>query len=85
MIIKTEKDTIHPYTFDSSNMHGNADIVYIPEDFDELRQAIKICFDQNIPMTFSGAGTGITGSRVPNGGAVTVSYTHLTLPTICSV
>ncbi|MBE2189602.1 MAG: FAD-binding oxidoreductase [Desulfobulbaceae bacterium] len=70
MIIKTEIDTIHPYTFDSSNMHGNADIVYIPENFDELRQAIKSCYEQNIPMTFSGAGTGITGSRVPNGGAV---------------
>lgn len=70
MIIKTDIDTIHPYTFDSSNMHGHADIVYIPSDFGELHQAVLTCISQHQKVTFSGAGTGITGSRVPLGGAV---------------
>lgn len=70
MIIKTDSDSIYPYTYDSSNLRGNADIVYIPENLDELKEAIKINYSQKIKINFSGAGTGITGSRVPIGGAV---------------
>lgn len=70
MIIRNDADLIYPYTYDSSNLHGNADVVYIPSDFDELRQSVKDCYDNNMQITISGAGTGITGSRVPNGGAV---------------
>lgn len=70
MIVKTDSDSVFPYTYDSSNLKGNADIVYIPESLDELKQAIKLNYDNNILINFSGSGTGITGSRVPNGGAV---------------
>lgn len=69
MIIKTDIDAIYPYTFDSSNMYGHADIVYIPTNFEELRQAVQTCITERQKATFSGAGTGITGSRVPFGGA----------------
>jgi len=70
MIIKTDIDTIHPYTFDSSNMHGFADIVYVPANLEEFHHAIQTCIARKQKITFSGAGTGITGSRVPQGGAV---------------
>lgn len=70
MKIKTEIDDIYPYTFDSSNMKGNADIIYIPQNIEELKQAIIHNNNNNIKMSIAGAGTGITGSRVPNGGAV---------------
>jgi D-lactate dehydrogenase (cytochrome) len=70
MIIRKDADLIYPYTYDSSNLHGNADIVFVPTNFDELQQAVKECYNKNIQITISGAGTGITGSRVPFGGAV---------------
>ena len=70
MIVKTDADSVFPYTYDSSNLKGNADIVYIPESIEELKQAIKVNYDNNILINFSGSGTGITGSRVPIGGAV---------------
>lgn len=67
---KKDLDIIHPYTFDSSNFKGNAELLFIPDNYDELQKIVKDCYDQNIAMTISGAGTGITGARVPLGGAV---------------
>jgi FAD/FMN-containing dehydrogenase len=70
MIIKNDADLVYPYTYDSSNLHGNADAVYIPSNLEELQEAVKQCYENNIKITISGAGTGITGSRVPSGGVV---------------
>lgn len=70
MIIKTDIDSVFPYTYDSSNLKGKAEIVYIPESIQELKESLKINFEKNIQIHFSGAGTGITGSRVPYGGVV---------------
>ncbi|HRP01663.1 MAG TPA: FAD-binding oxidoreductase [Candidatus Kapabacteria bacterium] len=70
MIIKTTLLDIYPYTYDSSNLQGSADVVYIPESIEDLIDAIKLGFDEKYRIYFSGAGTGITGSRVPNGGIV---------------
>ena len=70
MITKTDKELIATYTIDSSNFQGNAEVVYIPESIDELIAQINECYGKNIPITFSGAGTGLAGSRVAQGGAV---------------
>ena len=70
MIIKTDPDSIRPYLTDASNIHGFAEILYIPENTSELIAAVKECNTKNLPMTVSGAGTGTTGSRVPGEGAV---------------
>ena len=70
MITKQDKDTIEPYLKDASNYHGSADIVYIPEDEKELIDIVDECFSKKIPISVSGAGTGLGGARVPLGGAV---------------
>ncbi|MBX3045339.1 MAG: FAD-binding oxidoreductase [Candidatus Kapabacteria bacterium] len=67
---KTDPDTIYPYTYDSSNLKGSAELLFIPENSDELNNALLYCYNEEIKITISGAGTGITGARVPNGGAV---------------
>lgn len=67
---KTDKDIIYPYTYDSSNLKGSAEILFIPENIDDLVSAVKICYDNGTKITISGAGTGIAGGRVPDGGAV---------------
>lgn len=63
-------DIIYPYTYDSSNMKGYAEMLFIPSNIEELRNGIIKLYDENIKITISGAGTGITGARVPSGGAV---------------
>ena len=48
-----------------------AELVVIPSDHRAVKEVAKICWEFSIPLTLRGSGT--------------VSYTHLTLPTICSV
>lgn len=70
MIVKTEKELIKPYTFDSANMPGEAEILYFPEKTSEIAEIIQNCYEKGIPFTLSGAGTGLTGGKTPMGGAI---------------
>ncbi len=69
MIIKKSTD-IDSYLIDASNYTGSAEAVYIPESIDEVQVLIKSLFEEGIPITVSGSGTGLTGSRVPNEGVI---------------
>jgi len=65
---KTDPQTIAPYLRDASNCpEGQASEVVIPETVDELREFLK---SNDQPITVSGAGTGLTASRVPASGVV---------------
>lgn len=70
MIVKKEQEIIEQYTVDSSNFKGCADAVFIPDDEVEFKELLRISDMAGTPVTFSGAGTGLTGGRVPNGGIV---------------
>ncbi len=68
MLRKTSKETIAPYLRDASSYSGgNADEVLIPENAEELITALKI---ESRPVTLSGAGTGLTASRIPSMGII---------------
>lgn len=58
------------YLEDASGFRGHADGVQIPQNEDELRAVLVEASSKMIPMTVAGAGTGITGGRVPFGGIV---------------
>ncbi|MCB4790530.1 MAG: FAD-binding oxidoreductase [Elusimicrobia bacterium] len=71
MLIKTDKDTIQSYFEDQSGLTGGyAESVYIPENEKEISDFIAEAGKKNTPVTVSGAGTGVTGGRVPFGGVV---------------
>jgi D-lactate dehydrogenase (cytochrome) len=68
MIRKTSKESIAPYLRDASNYSGGkAEEVFIPENVDEL---VNILENDLRPVTISGAGTGLTASRIPSEGIV---------------
>jgi len=70
MIIKKEKPDFINYLEDTSNVLGNASILYLPEDKEEVRDAIEECKKRHIPFTLSGGRTGTTAGCVPNEGAI---------------
>ncbi len=70
MIIKKEQEIIEQYTVDSSNFKGYADTVFVPEDEAELKELLRISHLAGTLVTFSGAGTGLTGGRVAQGGII---------------
>lgn len=70
MIIKTKQDELQNYLTDASNFRGSCEAVYIPQSKDELIKILKEANAQKTKVTVSGAGTGLTGARVPEEGIV---------------
>jgi D-lactate dehydrogenase (cytochrome) len=70
MIVKTSVDEIQNYLSDSSNFRGFCDAVYFPENELDISNILQEAFKNNIGVTISGNGTGLTGARVPQGGII---------------
>ncbi|HUE83245.1 MAG TPA: FAD-binding oxidoreductase [Pyrinomonadaceae bacterium] len=70
MLIKSESDEIQSYLSDASNMSGFAERVAFPESAQEVSEILAEATRTSTPVTVSGAGTGIVGGRVPQGGIV---------------
>src|SRR4051794_36737828 len=61
---------ITPFLEDSSGYKGAADRVVVPQTTAEVQDIVRHCVEQHIPITVAGAGTGLTGARVPQSGWV---------------
>jgi D-lactate dehydrogenase (cytochrome) len=71
MLVKTEQDEIQSFLADASNMAGGrAARVVVPENSEEVAEALASASEERTPVTVAGAGTGIVGGRVPLGGVV---------------
>jgi len=71
MLKKTDPDIIKGYLEDSSNLTGgHAEGVYLPENEQEIAEALSECSNKNIPLTVSAGQTGTTGGCIPFGGWV---------------
>jgi len=61
----TTIEKIGPYLNDESNIiKGNAERVFFPKTSEEVAKIVQEASKKNIQVTVSGAGTGLTGSRV---------------------
>jgi len=58
------------YLADASGYRGFADNIYIPADEAGVIKVLRTATQSLTPVTIAGAGTGLTGARVPQGGAV---------------
>ncbi|MEP6714351.1 MAG: FAD-binding oxidoreductase [Terriglobia bacterium] len=58
------------YLADASGYTGVADRVLLPRDENEIAAILRDATASGTPVTISGAGTGLTGGRVPHGGWV---------------
>ncbi|RKY35309.1 MAG: FAD-binding oxidoreductase [Candidatus Duberdicusella sinuisediminis] len=70
MIVKEKKQDFLSYLEDTSNLKGKAKVLFIPEEEKEVSFILLQASQQRLPVTFSGAGTGTTGGRVPLEGAI---------------
>jgi FAD/FMN-containing dehydrogenase len=61
---------VTPFLEDSSGYRGEAEQVVVPDNIAEVQDVVQTCVARRIPLTIAGAGTGLTGARVPHGGWV---------------
>ncbi|HLL77485.1 MAG TPA: FAD-binding oxidoreductase, partial [Pyrinomonadaceae bacterium] len=67
----TSTDEVRSYLSDASNLAGGrAERVVFPETAQEVAEVLAAATRDRVPVTVSGAGTGIVGGRVPFGGIV---------------
>ena len=57
-----------PYLTDASNYRGRADELLLPENEEAVIDIMRRASAEDIPVTISGGGSGLTGGRVPDGG-----------------
>jgi len=61
---------VSAYCIDASGYSGWADKILVPSDEREVVEILKAASDSNTPVTVAGAGYGLTGGRVAEGGWV---------------
>jgi len=76
--VLTEKFDLEPYSHDETE-----DLVYWPEvavkpqTTEEVSAILKLCYDNNIPVTPRGGGTGLSGGALPVYGGVVLSLERM--------
>jgi len=65
------QDHIPPqYLTDASGYTGSGAKLFVPEDETGVLEVIHAAREERMPITLAGAGSGLTGARVPHGGWV---------------
>jgi len=62
------------YSYDATRIKMMPDLVAIPQTEEQVQKIVKICYEEGIPITPRGAGSGYTGGALPVKGGVVVSF-----------
>ena len=69
----TEQSECWAYGYDNSKQHSCPDLVLLPQQHEQIQQAVKLCNEFKLPLTTRGRGTGTTGAAVPVQAGVVLS------------
>jgi glycolate oxidase/D-lactate dehydrogenase len=62
------------YSYDATRLSFPPDVVVIPESEEDVKKVVKICYEEGVPITPRGAGSGYTGGAIPVKGGVLISF-----------
>tara|TARA_R110002110_G_scaffold383245_4_gene594674 strand:- start:33730 stop:35121 length:1392 start_codon:yes stop_codon:yes gene_type:complete len=75
--VYTEPSDCWAYGYDNSRKHALPDAVIFAESHEDVVNAIRMCYQHNIPITARGRGTNTTGATVPVSGGVILSIERM--------
>ena len=58
-------------------VQGTADAVVLPSSVDEVAAAMRWCYENDVPLTARGGGTGLAGGAIPVQGGVVIGFERL--------
>lgn len=70
MIIRDKSQDLLNYLEDTSNLKGQASLLYLPQNTQEVSESMRKCCQAGVPFTLSSGHTGTTAGSVPLGGAI---------------
>ncbi len=71
--VLTDQSECWAYGYDNSKQHACPDLVLLPQQHEQIQQAVNICNEYKIPLTARGRGTGTTGAAIPIQAGVVLS------------
>jgi glycolate oxidase subunit GlcD len=63
--------------FMGRGVNGRADIVVLPASTEEVAAVMRWCYENDVPLTARGGGTGLAGGAIPVDGGVLLSFERL--------
>lgn len=72
--ISTEPEDLVCYGFDASGLEGVPSAVAWPKNTEEVVRVMRYAWQNEIPVTPRGAGTGMTGGSIPLKGSIVLSF-----------
>src|SRR5438270_664612 len=62
----SEREQLRSYECDGlMNYRVIPELVVLPESAEQVRQVVKVCYDEGIPFVARGSGTGLSGGALP--------------------
>ena len=58
-------------------VQGSADAVVLPSSTEEVAAVMRWCYENDVPLTARGGGTGLAGGAIPVGGGVVIGFERL--------
>ena len=58
-------------------VQGSADAVVLPSSVDEVAAVMRWCYENDVPLTARGGGTGLAGGAIPVEGGVVIGFERL--------
>jgi glycolate oxidase subunit GlcD len=58
-------------------VQGTADAVVLPSSAEEVAAVMRWCYENEVPLTARGGGTGLAGGAIPVGGGIVVGFERM--------
>jgi glycolate oxidase len=69
----TDVESLKCYSYDATRYAAAPDVVVKPRDTEEISKILVLAYEESMPVTPRGAGTGLSGGSVPVKGGVVLS------------
>ncbi|OUD12675.1 FAD-binding oxidoreductase [Thioflexithrix psekupsensis] len=76
--VLSEPEDLHPYECDGLSAFRHLPMmVVLPESVAQVQQIMRVCYERRVPVIARGAGTGLSGSALPDDHSVLLSLSKL--------
>lgn len=72
--IMTDETSLMLYSSDASGCVSKPNVVVKPRGVDEVAKVAEVCYQEGIPLTARGGGSGIRGGAIPFAGGIVISF-----------
>lgn len=82
--VLVDEESLVCYSFDATRYTSRPEAVVKPRTTDEISRLVTLAYEQSIPVTPRGAGTGLSGGSVPAEGGLVLSTERMVSPAFIS-